>query len=296
MTFNGNSTSTNEKSSTDPADAFGALSDPLRIDILRALGDYHHETEFKTTIGFADLRRRVGVEDPGRFRYHLTQLRGNFVEKLDDGYRLTFAGAKIIAAILMGTYTHSITKDAVELDSDCFVCDNPAIATYENGNCVVSCANDHPLFSWQVPPTAAADAMLPEIVDLAELLARQGMERTLNGHCPECYHTIESEVATEQAEPPVFRAQCETCGARLISPVGYCLLVDPRVVAFYQRHGYNLHDYYIWDLPFVQNEDLYTLVEEKPTRVEIDVSVAGETLTATVNETGHVIDYRLVGE
>ncbi|MFC6723118.1 ArsR family transcriptional regulator [Halobium palmae] len=292
MTSNEDSITSDDESSTDPADAFGALSDPLRVDILRALGDYHHETEFEKTIGFADLRRRVGTEDPGRFRYHLTQLRGNFVEKVNDGYRLTFAGAKIVAAILMGTYTHSITKDPTELDSDCFVCDDPAVATYENGNCVVSCANDHPLFSWQVPPTAAADATLPEIVDVAGLLARQGMERTLDGYCPECYHSIESEVTTEPTESPVFRAQCESCGARLIGPVGYCLLVDPRVAAFYRRHGRNLHEYYIWDLPFIQDEDRYTLIEETPARLEIDVSVADETLTAVVDETGHVVDYR----
>lgn len=293
MTSEEKSISTNEEPNTDPADAFGALSDPLRVDILQTLGGYHCETDYEKTIGFADLRRRVGVEDSGRFRYHLKQLRGNFVEKANGGYRLTYAGGKIVSAILMGTYTHVITKDATELDSDCFVCNNPAVATYENGICAVSCANDHPLFSWQVPPTAAADATLPEIVDVAELLARQGMQRVLNGYCPECYHTIESEVLTEQTEPPVFRAHCETCGARLISPVGYCLLVDPRVAAFYQRHGHNLHEYYIWDLPFVQNETPYTLIEESPPRLEIDVSVANETLTAIVNETGHVIDYRL---
>ncbi|WP_226041503.1 helix-turn-helix domain-containing protein [Natrinema sp. DC36] len=296
MTSEEKSITTDKEPSTDPADAFGALSDPLRVDILQALGGYHRETEYEKTIGFADLRRRVGVEDSGRFRYHLKQLHGNFVEKVDGGCRLTYAGMKIVAAILMGTYTDVITKDATELDSDCFVCDNPAVATYENGTCIVSCANDHPLFGWQVPPTAAADATLPEIVDVAELLARQGMERTLNGYCPECYHTIEPEVLAEQTEPPVFRAQCETCGARLISPVGYCLLADPRVAAFYQRHGHDLNKYYIWDLPFIQNEDLCTLVGESPVRVEINVSVAGETLTATVDETGHVTDYQLVGE
>lgn len=296
MTSEERSITTDKEPSVDPADAFGALSDPLRVDILRALGGYHRETEYEKSIGFADLRRRVGIEDSGRFRYHLKQLCDNFIEKTDGGYRLTSAGAKIIAAILMGTYTDEITKDTTELESNCFVCDNPAVATYENGACVVSCANDHSLFGWQVPPTAAADATLPEIVDVAELLARQGMERALGGYCPECYHTVEPKVLTEQTGPPVFRAKCETCGARLISPVGYCLLADPRVAALYQRHGHNLQEYYIWDLPFIQNDDLYTLVGESPVRVDIDVSVADETLTATVNETGHVINYRLVGE
>nr|WP_160133952.1 hypothetical protein [Halococcus salsus] len=54
-----------EEPNTDPADAFGALSDPLRIDILRALGNYHREAADERSIGFADLRRRVGVDDSG---------------------------------------------------------------------------------------------------------------------------------------------------------------------------------------------------------------------------------------
>ena len=282
-----------EEPNTDPADAFGALSDPLRIDILRALGDYHREAADERPIGFADLRRRVGVDDSGRFRYHLERLRGNFVEKASDGYRLTFAGAKIVVAILMGTYTHAISREAVELDSDCFVCDDPAIATYENGICTVSCANDHPLFRWQVPPTAAAAATLPEIVDVAELLARQGMERTLDGYCPECYHAIESAVITESVETPVFHAQCETCGARLVCPAGYALLVDSRVVALYRRHGHDLHEYYLWDLPFIQEKERYTLIEERSACLEIDVSVASETLSVALDETGHVVDYSL---
>lgn len=292
MTSGEKAITTDKEPNVDPADAFGALSDPLRINILQALGGHHRETGSETTIGFADFRRRVGVEDSGRFRYHLNQLRGNFVEKADSGYRLTYAGMKIVTAILMGTYTNEITKDTTELDSNCFVCDNPAVATYANGACVVSCANDHPLFAWQVPPTAAADATLSEIVDVAELLARQGMERVLSGYCSECYHAIEPEVLTER-EPPVFRAECETCGAQLISPLGYCLLVDPRVAALYRRHGHNLHESYIWDLSFIQDAALYTLVEEDPVRITIDVSVADETLTATVNDTGHVIDYHL---
>lgn len=294
MTSEEPSTDTDDEPSTNPADAFGALSDPLRVDILQTLGEYHRETQHEKPIGFADLRRRVGVDDSGRFRYHLQQLRGNFVKKVDEGYRLAYAGMKIVSAIFMGTYTTEITKNATELDSNCFVCDNPAVATYENGTCVVSCVNDHPLFGWQVPPTAAADATLPEIVEVAGLLARQGMERALGGYCPECYHPLETEVLIEQTERPGFRAECETCGGQLISPVGYCLLADPRVAALYRRHGRDLQEYYIWDLSFIQDEKLHTVVEKDPVRVEVAVSVEDETLRVTISETGHVIDHQLI--
>lgn len=296
MTAEETPANTGAKPNTTPADVFGALSDSLRVDILQALGEYHRETQNRNPIGFADLRRRVGVDDSGRFRYHLNQLCGNFVENVDGGYRLTYAGAKIMAAILMGTYTTEITKDAGELDSNCFVCDNPAVATYEEGVCVVSCANDHPLFAWQVPPTAAANATLPEIVEMAELLARQGMERALMGVCPECYHSIEPEVVIEETARPAFRSECDACGAQLISPVGYCLLADPRVAALYQRHEQDLDEYHMWELPFVQNESMLTITEENPIRAELEVCLEEETLRVTLNETGHVIDHQLIIE
>lgn len=292
MMSEGPPTESDDTPTTTPADVFGALSDPLRIDILHALVEYHRKTSPETQIGFADLRRRVGVEDSGRFRYHVEQLRGNFVEKGDEGYRLTYAGAKIVAAILMGTYTDEVTKKAEPLDSTCFICDTPAVATYQDGSCLVSCANDHPLFAWQVPPTAAADMTLPELVDVAEVLARQGIERALIGICPECYHTIDTEVRLDETAQPLFHAECESCSARVLTPVGYCLLVNPHVAAFYRRHGRDLRGTYTWELPFVRDETLLTVIEESPVRVEIDVCLEDDRLSVTVNETGHVIDHQ----
>lgn len=293
MTSNETSSDSGGEADTGPADAFSALSDPLRVDIIRALCEHHRESQTLDPIGFADFRRRVGVDDPGRFRYHLQKLQEDFVEKTDEGYRLTYAGKKVVDAILMGTYTSEVSKDAAELDSDCFICDNPAVATYENGLCVVSCENDHPLFTWQVPPTAAAGATPAEIVEVAELLARQGLERALSGICTECYHPIETDVVVEESEKPILRAVCETCGARLISPVGYCLLANPRVAALYHRHGRDLDESHIWELSFIRDETALTVLEESPARVEVDASLEEETLEVTVNESGHAVNHRL---
>jgi DNA-binding transcriptional ArsR family regulator len=121
-----------DEQGTDPADAFGALSDPLRVNILQTLAAHHRETEDGEFIGFAELRRRVDVRDSGRFRYHVERLRGRFVEKTGEGYRLTYAGVEVVAAILMGTYTEQVSKGPEDLDSVCFVCDEPAMATYDS--------------------------------------------------------------------------------------------------------------------------------------------------------------------
>ncbi|WP_254764903.1 winged helix-turn-helix domain-containing protein [Natrinema marinum] len=270
-----------------PADAFAALSDPLRVSILRELSA-HHRTSDEAAIGFADLRRRVGVRDSGRFRYHLNELRDRFVEKADGGYRLTHAGVQVVAAILAGTYTAGVSMGTTELESDCPICERPAVATCEDGRCRVACENDHALFQWSVPPSAAADATLPEIVDLAELLAFQAIEQALAGVCPQCYDPIETGIVVDGPPRPVFRAGCDSCGARIVGPASFCLLVDPDVVAFCRRHGLTLRDDHVWEFPFVRDDEGISVVDEEPVRLAFEVSLEGKSLSATVDERGHV--------
>ena len=291
--------------SVDPAAAFAALSDPIRVDILRELAAYRRETDGGDPIGFADLRRRVEIRDSGRFRYHLNELRDHFVEKAagGDGYRLTHAGMAVVAAVISGALTDASTTGRAELDSECLVCGRPAIATCEEGVCAVSCANAHRLFRWNVPPNATADATIPEVVERAELLATQAIEQALTGLCPTCYDPIESEVEvrvgdesegemhTGSEDPdtsPRLRAVCDTCGGRVLGPVGFCLLVDPEVAAFYRQHGRRLRDHHVWEHPFVTDEAV-SVVETDPVRVTVDVALEDDRLRVTVDGTGSVV-------
>lgn len=285
-----NRTSTDDQRDSSSADAFSALSDPVRVDILRALADDWREAQQPAPTGFADLRRRVGVRDSGRFRYHLKKLRGQFVQKVEGGYQLTHAGLEVVSAILVGTYTERTSMGPGELDSDCFICGESAVATYEDSVCFVTCENDHALFQWSVPPNAAEDASLSEIVGLGELLAYQAIELSLAGTCPNCYGPIETEVILREEDPrPGFRAECDTCGGQVVGPVGFCLLVDPQVEAFCQRHGQTIRERHVWELPFVQDGSTTSVLDSDPVRVEIDVELDGETLTVTVDDSGHVV-------
>lgn len=285
----------------DPAEAFAALSDPLRVDMLRELATAHRAREVES-VGFADLRKRVGVRDSGRFRYHLNELRDTFVRKTDDGYRLTVTGVETVAAILAGTYTHGGTLGPAPIDSDCSECGADAVAVYRDGRCSVSCGNDHSLFGWTLPPAAAADATLPEVVSRSELFARQAIERGLAGVCPKCSAPVEPRVVVEDddAEPvdggadeptgpvPGLRVSCETCGGRLVGPVGFCLLVDPAVEAFYRRHDRPLDALHVWEPPFVADDEAVEVVSRDPLRVVIEVTLDGDRLAVTVDESGAV--------
>ena len=281
-----------ESTRIDPAEAFAALSDPLRVDILRALSTVHRESG-REPVGFAALRRRVDVRDSGRFRYHLNELRDHFVRNVEGGYRLTNTGLEVVAAMIAGTYTDRASLGPGALDSDCPVCHSPAVAVYENGRCTVTCEHDHPLFGWTLPPAATADATLSEVVSLAELFARQAIERGLAGVCPKCSTPVDPAVVvdpddTTDGPTPGLRVACDTCGARLVGPVGFCLLVDPVVAAFYRRHDRPLDERHVWEPAFVTDDDTVSVAETDPVRVDVTVSLDDESLAVTVDDGGTV--------
>lgn len=272
---------------SSPSEAFSALSDPLRVDILRELSA-QQRTSGDDSLGFADLRRRVDVEDSGRFRYHLKQLQDTFVENTEAGYTLTHAGLKVVAAILAGTYTGDQSLGPVELDSECPECRQPATATYEDGRCLVTCTNDHVLFTWSIPPNATAGMDLPEVIELAELLAFQAVEQALVGICPECFNPITTQIQTDESPRPVFTADCDSCGAQIVGPIDFCLFVDPEIAGFCQRHGHSLQDNYVWESPFLSDESEMTVVDHNPARVKFVLTIDAESLSGEIKEDGHV--------
>lgn len=85
-------------SAVDPdevSEAIELLSDEVRLGIVLELAAAAATAPEGDSVGFADLRERVGVRDSGRFNYHLRRLCGGFVERTDGGYRLTEDGAAV---------------------------------------------------------------------------------------------------------------------------------------------------------------------------------------------------------
>jgi len=272
---------------SSPSEAFSALSDQLRVNILRELSEHHRQVG-DNTLGFAELRKLVEVEDSGRFRYHLKKLEGLFVEKTSSGYKLTHAGLKIVGAIISGTYTDELVMGPIELESDCPACDRSAVAKYEDGRCSVSCANDHVLFTWGVPPNATARTSLPEVVNLAELLAFQAIEQAVAGVCPECYDPISPQINENKPARPVFEAACDSCGAQIVGPIDFCLFINPEVAAFCQRHGHSLRDNHIWENPFFGDGSEMTATDNSAGPIHFELTIDGKNLSGYVTENGQV--------
>ncbi len=88
--------------------ALDALTHETRVAILRTLADTDRP------LPFSDLRTRVGVEDPGRFNYHLNELQEHFLRTTGDGYELNYRGERVLVA--------AGGVDTVEDDDACPVC------------------------------------------------------------------------------------------------------------------------------------------------------------------------------
>ena len=127
----------------DFTDAFGRLNNSTRLAILRELATVQAESPFKPTVAFSKLRERVGEDDPGTFNYHLNQLRGVFVRKTDDGYRLSPDGRRFAVLVATGGMDNTLDEYPQEIDDICPVCGGQFTAVYRDGAFGVECPNDH---------------------------------------------------------------------------------------------------------------------------------------------------------
>lgn len=295
-----------------PSAVFETLGHEVRVGVLQALADRAREHPDDPVLGFADLRRAVDVEDSGRFRYHLERLLGTFVERTDDGYVLTAAGARVVVGILAGRFTGQVSVDPAPLDSACSICGAAAVGRYEAGTLLVACEDGHPLFGWRVPPNAAADATVPELVELATLLVRRSFDLVRAGYCPQCYSAVEPRIegvgATDadgphaaDEEPDLdaaprdaagpsirFRATCGACGGRIDGPVGFCLLSDPAVASFYRERTGPITEHFPWELDFVGDDAVHAVAD--PGAVRVDVRLADDLLSVTLDDSGSVVE------
>lgn len=116
-----------------PSEAFGALGNEMRMEILQTLGEANEPLSFST------LRKRLGRPASNQFNYHLDKLVGHFVRQTDDGYELQVAGERVIGAVLSGVVTESPTVEPTELDERCYHCGTPIWIDYRDQKVAIYC-------------------------------------------------------------------------------------------------------------------------------------------------------------
>jgi DNA-binding transcriptional ArsR family regulator len=222
----------------DPADAFGALADGTRVDILRALW----EAEERTAT-FSELREAVGVADSGGFNYHLDKLAGNFVRRTDEGYELALAGRHVVGSLLQGAYTMTADLEPVPLDENCPACGSERELRYEDELARFVCLDCALEARFEVPPGVLAGYDRAELPAVVRRYIRTRIRQVNDGFCYVCAGRTEPDLERERVpdidtDGPLWfvRYECRRCGAELAANLGTVLAENPHVAAFCQDH------------------------------------------------------------
>lgn len=282
----------------DADDTFGLLGNEIRLEILRALGD-EWDPERRDPVPFSELRRIVGTADSGQFDYHLGKLRGTYVERTDDGYRLTYPGVRVYQTLAAGTFNERVTVEPFDLDATCFGCGERLRGSYEDHLFTVACDScERRYYNYFLPPARVAAATPEEALDTLDRAIRRDITSASSGVCPSCSGRMAVTVGPDvgylfERKTHSFdahaRYHCSLCGQYLESPVGTGLLDHPALVSFFYDRGVDLSDARVWTLPFVHDGSRTTLRSTDPVRVAVTARRDGDELTLVVDDALDVV-------
>jgi DNA-binding transcriptional ArsR family regulator len=285
----------------DLDEVFGAVADETRIAILRALWEAHTAAPEEldgpeaTPVPFSELRERVGVADSGRFNYHLDQLVPEFVHDREEGYALTHAGAQVVGAAVSGVY------GGPEADLDTTVgactkagCEGTLTATYADGHVTVACGTCDVETVMHVPPVVVEAHDIGTDPEALQRYTLAEVRRLVRGFCGLCSGPVEARVseadlAGERDGPVTVVHVCQACGSVSHTSAALFVLDHPAVVSLLHGAGIDYRSIPLWAAPAaLDREERVAGVD--PVRVDVRVTVDGETLVARLDGNLDVIE------
>lgn len=220
----------------DPLGALSLLTEEPRLGIIETLAQADAERPGKAVMSFTELFEAQEMRDSGRFNYHLNKLCGVLVEEVEEGYRLSPAGHRLVAAVLSVSVEEPPGDRRTTLAEPCPVC-GTAVTVNRVGNAVsVHCEEGHG-FGEYVSPRMSADRDLRTLADLAAVRAVGSFREARHGLCPKCAGEMtwrfdpdaEGFTAADTARPTV--ATCQTCGVSVGGSPGGFVFFEPPVAA-----------------------------------------------------------------
>ena len=233
------------------ADPFSTLSNEARLRIVDTLYEQTAAEVVADGCSYSTLREAASINDNGNFNYHLDRLRDRFVEKVDDDYRLTFAGFEVAKSLRADAWQDHEARGPVEVEQSSPLVDGRALyATYEDGLVHVHAADEEPVFRIAVRPAGAAARDPQNLVDVMAGMLRDAIETAHRGVCPYCHAPPDRSIETTDTARWrwQFVADCPECGPLFEVPVGAAVARHPAVVSFYWEHGIDVRNRRVWTL------------------------------------------------
>ncbi|MGA9402370.1 winged helix-turn-helix domain-containing protein [Haladaptatus sp.] len=279
-----------DSESLPPAEAFALFADETRVAIIEALAE---EATIEGTDGpsFAELRRTVGVSDAGQFNYHLSKLRDRFVVKRDGKYYPRYAALKLVGAIREGAFTERTESRSATLEHTCPQCERSLTGIYENGLMRTECDEHDMVFQTSVPPQAATNRSVSEIVAFANVESQHHIQKAVDGTCFLCSGSMSVEKPHwTDGGSLVTRIDCDSCWMRMHLPVESSVIRHPAIVSYFYERGIDVREVPFLSFDFVRSETKTDMVSEDPYRIRIVVGPEEDAPTLTLDEELNVVN------
>jgi len=284
----GGERSVRTESAVPPAEAFAALGNETRVEILRALADAGEPATF------SELFERTEIEDSANFNYHLQRLTGHFLANTEAGYEFRHPGRKVVSAIFSGTLTERAQLGFFPAEGSCHDCGGDLHAWYVDGDLSVGCTACGALLASYPFPSGGIDGRPgDELLDAFGHYVRHHYCLSADGVCPECAGHIATELLAEPAcegRSVAVEHVCERCDYRLESTVGVSLLDSIEVLTFHAERGVDVSSQPFWRFPWCVEDDYTDIVSEDPLRVRVTIPCDGDELRVTVGADATVLD------
>ncbi|MFC5972257.1 helix-turn-helix domain-containing protein [Halomarina salina] len=277
---------------------FSLLADETRLGIVEAIGDRSGDGEY-ASLSYSEVRAALDGVDTGNLNYHLRKLRGRFVERTDDGYRLLIPGIRMYQAVASGQFAGDRpTVPPTEVDSRCEGCEEPVQVAYEDGRFFVRCPTcEVTQIRYPLSPNAVDPTDVDGLVSVAMTKIHLDLRSMLDGLCPYCSGAVHHDVSTADRgdlgldERDAFaHLTCSTCGWFNHPAVEMVAFHHHATEQFYEERGRPGH----YTRPNVDGELEVTVESEDPWRIEVRVTLDGDTLRHVVDGDLDVVEWEVV--
>lgn len=276
-----------------PDDAFSILGNETRLEILLELAE-----EVGDGLPFSELRKRVGVEDSGRFNYHLDKLSDGFIDKKDGTYRIRPSGLAVVSAVHAGTYGEDVGEHTAESPWACPECERQLRIRYEDDLLFLECEEHDVMLGYPTPPGAYSGRSLEELADVVSKRTISGVNLARQGICPRCWGrtTVDYPVEVDGLDEVSgfhcwTEVSCSRCWYEFTPPLRVLVAGTPSVRAFYNEHGYEAGAI-VFGAESLSNTDIcqIDLRETDPVSARVSITLEGETLVVEFDEDCRVAD------
>ncbi len=286
-----------------PEEAFALLAHEVRLDILRAFFTSYEPVDPEDILAdrtdrersYSELMAATGLEDSGKFNYHLDQLRGVYVEEREDGYVPTAGAVELYEAVYAARPTVSI-EDDLDVEATCPHCGGALETRYEQEYLTIECPACDGFWglTYRFPKAGLIPREGEEVFEAVYQKLSHDVSLARTGQCPSCGGLTTATVPTERLDSeatPTIEFACETCSWLATIDIVTAFQFDPDVSRALLEVGIPAGDPY--QTESVVPEITGNRPKEPPGHTKFSISAPDGTVSLTVDSSLEVLSVEI---